>query len=55
MDSDAYLATKEETHVWLDNGGDRLGMLYGLTSTMSGNQYWFTSGDSGDYGWYAGC
>ena len=54
-DAGATLATKEETHAWLDNGGDRLGMLFGLTSTMQGNQHWFTE-DLGDSGhWYAGC
>ena len=53
-DVGATLATKEETHAWLDNGGDRLGMPYGLTSTMNGNQHWFTA-NLGDFGWYAGC
>ena len=50
----AKLATKEETHAWLDNGGDRLGMPFGLTSTMNGKNYWFTQ-ELGDYGWYGGC
>ena len=53
-DVGATLATKEETHAWLDNGGDRLGMPFGLTSTMNGNRYWFTQ-ELGDYGWYGGC
>ena len=51
-DVGATLATKEETHACLDNGGDRLGMIYGLTSTMNGNKRWFTQ-DMGDYGWYS--
>ena len=53
-DVGATLATKEETHAWIDNGGDRLGMKYGLTSTMNGNRHWFTQ-ELGDYGWYGGC
>ena len=53
-DDGANLATKEETHIWLNNGGDRLGKTYGLTSTMNGNRHWFTK-NQGDYGWYAGC
>ena len=50
----ATLATKEETHAWLDNGGDRLGVRFGLTSTMDGNMHWLTQ-ELGDYGWYGGC
>jgi len=53
-DDGANLATKEETHIWLNNGGDRLGKTYGLTSTMNGNRHWFTK-NLGDYGWYEGC
>ena len=52
-DDDAILATKDETKAWLDNGGDRLGMLTGLTSTMRCNKHWFTQDGSGY--WNAGC
>merc|ERR1711944_182484 len=48
-DVGAELATKDETHAWLDNGGDRLGMKYGLTSTMFNKAHWFTQ-NLGDYG-----
>ena len=53
-DAGANLTTKEETHIWLNNGGDDLGMTYGLTSTISGNRHWFTR-KLGDYGWSVGC
>ena len=53
-DVGAELATKEETHTWLDNGGDSLGMTYGMTSTRNGLQHWFTIG-MGDFGWFPGC
>ena len=52
-DDEAILATKDETQAWLDNGGDRLGMLYGLTSTMRCNKHWFIHDGSGY--WRAGC
>ena len=54
-DVGATLATKEETHAWLNNGGDRLGMMFGLTSTMNGNMHWFTQELGDDYGWNPGC
>ena len=54
-DVGATLATKEETHAWLDNGGDRLGMMFGLTSNMNGNMHWFTQELGDDYGWNPGC
>ena len=60
-DDGATLATKDETQAWIDNGGDRMGMEYGITSTMSGKNHWFTKGDGigGNQGkvgtWYAGC
>ena len=54
-DDDATLATKDETQAWLDNGGDRLGMQYGLTSTMSGNKHWFTSNKDDLGSFYGGC
>merc|ERR1719387_1781262 len=39
----ARLASKAETELWLNNGGDRLGMPYGLTSDRKGQDYWFTA------------
>ena len=58
-DVGATLATKEETYAWLKAGGDSLGMVYGLTSTMKGNEHWFTE-KLGHLGWsmigpYPGC
>ena len=54
------MATKDETQAWLDNGGSRLGMQYGITSTMDGDNYWFTNfqgeGHENPPGlFYAGC
>ena len=60
-DDGSMLATKDETQAWIDNGGDRMGMFNGLTSTMSGTNHWFTNddgvgGNPGKEGnWYAGC
>ena len=54
-DAGALLATKEETQSWLNNGGDRLGMEYGLTSTRNGQKHWFTRNNGGNGLWYAGC
>ena len=56
-DDEAILATKDETQAWLDNGGDRLGMRYGLTSTMRCNKHWFINDGSGylGSGYYTGC
>ena len=53
-DVGAKLATKEETYAWLKSGGDSLGMVYGLTSTMKGNEHWLTQG-IGHLGWYQAC
>ena len=53
-DVGATLATKEETYAWLKSGGDSLGMVYGLTSTMKGNEHWLTQG-IGHLGWYQAC
>ena len=52
-DDDATLATKEQTQAWLDNGGDDLGMPFGLTSTKDGHEYWFT-GYSSMHGYHIG-
>jgi len=41
-DAGARLATKDETLKWLENGGDRLGKEFGLTSTRRGIEYWMT-------------
>ena len=54
-DAGTLLATKEETQNWLNNGGDRLGMEYGLTSTRNGQQHWFTQNNGGNGLWYKGC
>lgn len=54
-DAGAKLATKEQTQAWLDNGGNRLGMTFGLTSTMNGNKHWFTSNSGPSGTWNAGC
>ena len=48
------MATKDETHAWLNSGGDRLGLTYGLTSTMKENLHWFTEGNKDDFGFDAG-
>ena len=53
-DVGAELATREETHAWLDNFGHLPELKYGLTSTMNGSQHWFTE-NMEDYGWSAGC
>ncbi|CAK0880683.1 unnamed protein product [Prorocentrum cordatum] len=47
----ATLATKEQTELWRDHGGDQLSMQYGLTSTMNGSDHWFVGYAKG---WYAG-
>jgi len=51
-DAGAKLATKDETLKWLTKGGDQLGMPFGLTSTRSGINYWFTGYGPG---WFQGC
>lgn len=45
------LATKEQTHMFIENGGDTLEMRFGLTSTRQGTEYWYTDG-TGDLGFH---
>ena len=56
-DDGTTLATKEETETWVNNGGDQLGMLFGLTSTRDADKYWFTNlqGQWHPGLWYEGC